>query len=57
MTAPITICDDARCTLSVADAAAFRAVGLTPEFGNLLNELIFGVTMPLEGLKLQSHKK
>jgi hypothetical protein len=47
LSAPFTICDNANCTMSVADAAALRSVGLSPELGNFLTGLAFGIAMPV----------
>ncbi len=47
ITSPITICDAPSCTMSVATAAAWRAVGLTPEFGNVLSSSVFNIVMAL----------
>ncbi len=47
ISAPVTICDAANCTMSVAQAATWRAAGLTPELGNLLSQLASSLAMLL----------
>ncbi len=46
MTAPVTVCNNPNCTMSVATANAWRAAGLTPESGNFLSDLL-NVVAPL----------